>query len=77
MLVDLAYQTLNDAVEGGVAHSMETILAGAGIDPDFLTLEDWHELDQYFFECQACNWTMPVEMQSGIADDLCLECKDG
>lgn len=69
--------TLESMIQGGVAESLENLVEKMGFDLDKLDRHTLAVIDEMFFCCDQCNWTMPVdELCETEAGDgfLCREC---
>ena len=71
---------LQGKVQGGVAESLENLLESMGYKVEKLDRHTLAAIDEHFFCCDQCNWTMPVDdLSETEAGDgfLCKECVDG
>jgi len=68
---------LQGRVQGGVAETLQNILDVMGYEIEELDRHTLAAIDEHFFCCDQCNWTMPVdelsETESGDGF-LCKEC---
>lgn len=70
---------LQSRVQGGVAESLEDILYAMGINMMLLDRHTLAAIDEHFFCCDQCNWTMPVDKlsETEVGDGfLCKECEE-
>lgn len=66
-------------IEGGVAKSLEQLIEERGYDFDTLDRHTLAAIDERFFVCDQCNWTMPVDelSETEVGDGfLCRECAE-
>ena len=71
---------LVDAVEGGVARSLDELCREhLSRELDSFPQDELEELDEYLFTCESCGWTMPIEEQAEEEPDgelICRECAE-
>lgn len=70
---------LEGDIEGGVAKSLEQLIEKRGYQFDRLDRHTLAAIDEMFFVCDQCDWTMPVdELSETETGDgfLCKECAD-
>lgn len=71
--------TLESMIQGGVAESLENLIESMGFNPDKLDRITLAVIDEMFFTCDQCNYTMPVDelCETGVGDGfLCRECAE-
>lgn len=63
-------------VEGGVAVSIQGIVDILGYDYDALDNTTLTQIDEVVFECEGCDYTMPVDCMADTPDDqnICNDC---
>ena len=74
-------QDMEEYIGGGTSETLEHVVGCvSGIDLDKLDRHTLAAIDEHFFCCDQCNWTMPVDdLSETEAGDgfLCKECDDG
>lgn len=66
---------LIDSIEGGVAKGIDELVREyCDCELTDLLQEETTDIDLAIFECQYCNWTMPVDSLWEESDDTCDQC---
>lgn len=66
---------MSKEIDGGVCKSIEEILEELGYNKGDLSVNDLVYIDEHFFNCETCSWTMPNDDLCGIEDlQVCLDC---